>query len=138
MTPIERTLADYGASGMTVGPHVMRHLRTRLDARGVTPAGALRRVPNGRVVRIAGHVIVRQRPGTAKGFLFLTIEDETGISNAVVTPNTFERWRSLVHSAPLLLVEGPVQNVEGVIHVRAERFEAIEVDGEVPPSHDFH
>jgi error-prone DNA polymerase len=83
-------------------------------------------------------VIVRQRPGTAKGFLFLTLEDETGTANAVVTPKTFERSRAILHTSPLLLVEGTVQNVDGVIHVRGKRFERIELDGPTPPSHDFH
>ncbi|MGH7805181.1 MAG: hypothetical protein ACREQJ_12615, partial [Candidatus Binatia bacterium] len=98
----------------------------------------LRPVPNGQWVKIAGHVIVRQRPGTAKGLLFLTLEDETGVSNAIVMPDRFEEHRALLHASPLLLVEGPVQNVDGVIHVRGERFEAIPLAGTTPASHDFH
>ncbi|MGH7859725.1 MAG: OB-fold nucleic acid binding domain-containing protein, partial [Candidatus Binatia bacterium] len=94
-------------------------------------------VADGRRVRIAGQVIVRQRPGTARGFLFLTLEDETGTSNAVVTPQIFERHRLLLHTAPILLVEGYLQSVDGVIHVRARRFEAVPLPGPMPRSHDF-
>jgi error-prone DNA polymerase len=72
-------------------------------------------------VKVAGHVIVRQRPGTAKGFCFLTLEDETGLANVVLTPKFFERHRTLLHTAPLLEVEGDLQSVDGVIHVRARR-----------------
>ena len=137
MSAVEETLADYESSGLTTGPHVMRHLRESLTRRGILSAAALREAPDGRPVKIAGHVIVRQRPGTAKGFLFLTLEDETGTSNAVVTPSVFERHRLLLHTAPLLVVEGPVQNVDGVIHVRGRRFEALPLPGQTPPSHDF-
>ncbi|MGH7898168.1 MAG: error-prone DNA polymerase [Candidatus Binatia bacterium] len=138
MSALEETLADYAGSSLTTGPHLLRHLRPKLRDRGILSAAELRAAPNGSSVRIAGHVIVRQRPGTAKGFLFLTLEDETGTSNAVVTPKTFERNRALLHTSPLLLVEGTVQNVDGVLHVRGRRFEPIEVGGATPPSHDFH
>jgi error-prone DNA polymerase len=90
--------------------------------------------------RIAGAVIVRQRPGSAKGFLFITLEDETGTTNAIVVPDMFQRHRALVQTAGILLVEGPVQNQDGVIHVRARRFERLDGDamaGLLPRSHDF-
>jgi len=138
MTPIEETLADYAGTSLTTGPHLLRHLRPMLRGRGVLSAVELRGARDGSSVQIAGHVIVRQRPGTAKGFLFLTLEDETGTANAVVTPQTFERNRALLHTAPILLVEGKVQNVDGVIHVRGRRFESISIAGPTPPSHDFH
>jgi error-prone DNA polymerase len=137
MAPHERMLADYADTGMTTGPHLLAHLRERLRARGVLAAAELRGARSGSRVKIAGHVIVRQRPGTAKGLLFLTLEDETGTANAIVTPQLFEKQRVLLHTAPVLLVEGPVQNVDGVIHVRGRRFEAIPVPSAVPPSHDF-
>jgi len=76
-------------------------------------------------VKIAGLVIVRQRPGTAKGFCFLTLEDETGIANAVVVPDLFQRHRTIIHTASLLQVEGPLQRVDGVLHVRARRFKPL-------------
>jgi error-prone DNA polymerase len=89
-------------------------------------------------VRIAGHVIVRQRPGTAKGMLFLTIEDETGTCNAVITPALFQRHRTLLHTSRMLIVDGPVQNVDDVIHVQGRRFLELPLRGQPPPSHDFH
>jgi error-prone DNA polymerase len=138
MVPLEQTLADYAGTGMTVGPHLLAHLRPRLRRRAVLTAAELRGAANGAWVRIAGHVIVRQRPGTAKGFLFLTLEDETGTANAVVTPKTFEKHRALLHTAAILLVEGPVQSIDGVIHVRGRRFEEIPLATAIPPSHDFH
>jgi len=111
MSPLDRTLADYRGTGMTVGPHLMQHLREALTARGVVRACDLPRVRDGRWVKVAGLVIVRQRPGSAKGFCFLTLEDETGTCNAVVVPDMFRQYRTLLHTATLLLVEGPVEKV---------------------------
>jgi error-prone DNA polymerase len=127
MSLLERTLADYRGTGLTVGPHLIRHLREELNAKGVTRASDLPRARDGKWAKIAGLVIVRQRPGSAKGFCFLTLEDETGLANAVVVPKMFERHRTVIHTAPLLLVEGPLQIVDGVIHVRARRFERLEL-----------
>jgi error-prone DNA polymerase len=127
MSPVERTLADYKGTGMTVGPHIMKHLREELAQEGVLRACDLPKAQNGSWVKIAGLVIVRQRPGTAKGFCFLTLEDETGIGNAVVVPAMFQKHRALIHTAALLLVEGPLQKVDGVIHVRARRFRPLEI-----------
>jgi error-prone DNA polymerase len=138
MEPLEETVADYAGTSMTVGPHILAHLREELADRGVRSAAELRQTRSGSCVKIAGHVIVRQRPGTAKGLLFLTLEDETGTANAVVMPDVFEKHRVLLHTSPILLVEGPVQNVDGVIHVRGQRFEAIPIHASAPPSHDFH
>jgi error-prone DNA polymerase len=138
MSPIEETLADYASSGLTTGPHVMQHLRTHLRADGVVSSAELKVVPNGRWTRIAGHVIVRQRPGTAKGMLFLTLEDETGTCNVVITPALFHFHRRLLHTARMIVVEGPVQNVDGVIHVQGRRFHDLPLQGDPPPSHDFH
>jgi error-prone DNA polymerase len=121
MSPIECTLADYKNSGITVGPHIMTHLRTELARAGVLRAGDLRRARDGQWMKIAGLVIVRQRPGTAKGFCFITLEDETGTANAVVVPDMFQRYRAVIHTAAVLLIEGPLQKVDDVIHVRASR-----------------
>ena len=132
MSMVERTLADYRGSGVTVGPQLMRYLRAGLTAAGVVCARDLPGWRDGSWVKVAGLVIVRQRPGTAKGFCFLTLEDETGICNAVVVPAQFEKQRALIHTAALLQVEGPLQIVDGVIHVRARRFHALELpDGAV-------
>ena len=140
MTPFESTVADYRGTGLTTRGHLMSHFRERLRARGVLSAAELRGARDGSWVRIAGAVIVRQRPGTAKGFLFLTLEDETGTSNAIVVPDMFQRHRAVVQTAGILLVEGPVQNQDGVIHVRARRFERLDGDAMgdlLPRSHDF-
>ncbi len=118
LTPIQTTLTDYRTTGLTTGPHVMSHLREELRARKVLSAAELKKRPNGMWVRTAGHVIVRQRPGSAKGFCFLTLEDETGTSNAVLTPAAFAKWRVALHASPILEIAGPMQNVDNVIHVR--------------------
>jgi error-prone DNA polymerase len=137
MDALETTLADYRLAGMTTGPQVMTHLRARLQERGVLSAAQLRETPNGRWVRIAGHVIVRQRPGPARGVCFITLEDETGTANGVLMPDEFRRFRSALHSAPILEIAGPVQNVEGVIHVRVRELQPLSTRGELPGSHDY-
>jgi len=138
MTPLEETLADYRASGLSTGPHVMAHLRPRLAAQGLLAAAELRALPNGRWVRTAGHVIVRQRPGSAKGMCFLTLEDETGTSNAVLTPPLFRRFRVPLHTTSLVAIAGPLQNVDGVVHVRVERLAPLDLrDAALPDSHDY-
>ena len=137
MSPLETTLADYRLSGLTTGPQVLAHLRPALRARGLLTAAALRRIPNGQRVRTAGHVIVRQRPGSARGFCFLTLEDETGTANAVLTPAQFRRFRASLHASPLVEIAGPLQSVEGVIHVRVRHLAPLAVDPILPHSHDY-
>jgi error-prone DNA polymerase len=138
MTAIEETLADYSTTSITTGPHVMTHLRPSLKSRGILSAAELADTPNGAWAKAAGVVIVRQRPGTAKGLLFLTLEDETGIANAMVTPELFHANRGLLHRAQMLIVEGPLQKHEGVIHVLGRRFTELKLAGSMPKSHDFH
>ena len=138
MTPFERLDADYRGTGLTTGPHPMHYLREPLDALGVLPASQLEPHPNGRWVKVAGAVITRQRPGTAKGFVFLTLEDETGVSNVVVTPDKFQDNRILVTSEPFLLVEGVLQKQDGVIHVRAKHMKRLGDISLEMESHDFH
>ena len=113
----ERLTADYNGTGLTVGRHPMHFLRAAMIELGVTCARDLPKVPNGGLVRVAGAVIVRQRPGTAKGIMFLSMEDETGISNVVVMPDMFADRRIVLVTEPYLLIEGKVQNVDNVIHV---------------------
>ena len=137
MDALETTLADYRLAGMTTGPQVMSHLRPKLRERGVLSAEELRDTENGRWVRIAGHVIVRQRPGPARGICFVTLEDETGTSNAVLMPDEFRRFRMPLHSSAILEIAGPVQNVDSVIHVRARELHALTTRGELPGSHDY-
>ncbi len=137
MTEVENTLADYRRAGLTTGPQLLAHFRRELRGRGILAAADLRAVPNGRFVRTAGHVIVRQRPGSAKGFVFLTLEDETGLCNAVVTPPVFERFRAPMHAHALLEVAGPIQNVDGVIHVRLTELAPLELHAPLPPSRSY-
>jgi error-prone DNA polymerase len=133
----EETLADYDSMQLTTGPHLIQHFREQLKRDNVVSARDLKGIPNGRRVATAGAVVVRQRPGTAKGFVFLTLEDETGMSQAIVHPNLFSEQRSLIVSSPGLIVEGILQNTDGQCSVKAERFWALEGMSDVA-SHDFH
>ena len=137
MSPGEETIADYDALQLTTGPHLMEHFREQLHRDGIVSAAGLKTLPNGRRVTTAGAVIVRQRPGTAKGFVFLTLEDETGLSQAIIRPDLFREHRALIVSSPGLIVQGKLQNLEGQPSVRAERFWPLEGLAEVA-SHDFH
>ncbi len=138
MSRMDETLADYSATGLTAGPHLMTYLREKLRAQNVLSADDLMHAKHESWVKTAGVVIVRQRPGTAKGFLFLTLEDETGIANLIVTPDLFQKNRLLLRSAGILLAEGVLQQVDGVTAIRARRFAEISIPGTIPPSHDFH
>ena len=137
MTPIERVRADYEGTSLTIGPHPMALCRGELALRGVQRASDLAGGRSGRRVRVAGAVITRQRPGTAKGFVFLTLEDETGIANIIVRPDLFTDERTTVIGAPYLLVEGTLQIQDGVTSVKAERFQALSTNGPEPQSHDY-
>jgi error-prone DNA polymerase len=138
MTSEERLVADFHGTGMTVGPHPMAYYRDELNAMGVLRAIDLADVRNGAIVRVAGAVIARQRPGTAKGFVFLSLEDETGISNAIITPDLFADNRFTVVGGRFLLVEGRLQNIDNVISVKVSRVEALPVSEAAVHSHDFH
>ncbi|MDO8837185.1 MAG: hypothetical protein Q7V01_16395, partial [Vicinamibacterales bacterium] len=138
MTETERMVADYAGTKLTIGPHPMSLRRRELSLRGVLRAIDLPRERNGRRIRVAGTVITRQRPGTAKGFVFLTLEDESGIANVIVRPDLFARSRPAILEEPFLLVEGLLQNQEGVTSVRAERCEGIAGVPIEIESHDFY
>ena len=137
MTEGERLVADYAGTGVTLGRHPMAMRRAELLRRGVLSARELAEAENETRVRVAGSVIVRQRPGTAKGFVFLSLEDETGIANVIVTPQRFARHRLTLVTAPFLLVEGIVQQQDGVVSVRALRVEDLAPLAHNVPSHDF-
>ncbi|HTD45296.1 MAG TPA: error-prone DNA polymerase [Bryobacteraceae bacterium] len=134
----ERLFADYRCTGLTIGMHPMRLHREQMDRLGVIPASKLAQVPDGVLVRIAGSVICRQRPGTAKGFVFVTLEDETGIANAIVMPDLFDAQKLTIVEEPFLLIEGILQNQRGSVSVRASRAEPIRIDAAASVSHDFH
>ena len=125
MNAQERLLADYSGTGVSIGPHPMALQRQKLTRMGVTRASQLRSLPDGKRVRVVGGVIARQRPPTARGFLFMSLEDETGISNIVVHPNMFEQNRLLLISEPFLWVEGILQNQNNVTSIRARKFQAV-------------
>lgn len=137
MTPVERLTADYDGTGVTLGPHPMALHRRDLSLRGVLRSDQLPRTRAGRRVRVAGAVITRQRPGTARGMVFLTLEDEAGLTNVIIRPDVFDRQRVLIVEAPFLLVEGVLQQEEGVTAVRAERVADLHAEGPASPSHDF-
>jgi error-prone DNA polymerase len=138
MNQEERLVADFHGTGLTVGPHPMAYKRAWLNAMGIRRASELRDLPTGKRLRIGGCVITRQRPGTAKGFVFLSLEDETGVANAIVRPDLFHENRLLLTSERFLAVEGILQNQDNVISVRAERVQPLFVTKAETVSHDFH
>jgi error-prone DNA polymerase len=137
MTDSERINADFRGTHVTIGKHPMALHRPAMNALGVIPANQLSRIPNGRFVRTAGCVICRQRPGTAKGLVFLSIEDETGVGNAVVMPDVFERERKTLLENSYLVVEGEMQNIDNVTSIKATRIVPLHVAEAAVPSHDF-
>lgn len=134
----ERLVADYAGTGLTVGKHPMFYRRLELRRSNILSAQELRTRRDGEFVRVAGCIIARQRPGTAKGFIFISMEDETGIANVIVTPDLYERDRVVVTRSRFLLVEGPLQNQDNVIHVKATRLTALSDRALEVRSHDFH
>jgi error-prone DNA polymerase len=138
MTTDERIVADYSGTGLTTGPHPMAYCRAELREAGILAAADLAGVHHHKTVRVAGAVIARQRPGTAKGFVFLSLEDETGISNIIITPDVFERERIGVTHSRFLLITGPIQNQDGVVHVKAQEIAPLEVTQAAIGSRDFH
>jgi error-prone DNA polymerase len=140
MSRVELVAADYLTTGLCTHGHPMEYLRAGLRENGVLSAEELRGVRSGRRVKVAGVVICRQRPGTAKGVCFITLEDETGFSNFVVYADLFQHYRRTIVGSPVLLIEGIVQNEQGVINVQARRITAIAptAGADVIESHDFH
>jgi error-prone DNA polymerase len=137
MTPLERVIADYEGTSLTIGPHPMALRRRDMTLRGVLCASDLPRTRHGRRIRVAGAVITRQRPGTAKGFVFLTLEDETGIANIIVKPGLFDAYRMTIIEEPFLLVEGVLQQQDQVTSVSAEKIFALGGHAPAVESHDF-
>ncbi len=137
MTADERLTADFRGTGLTVGRHPMAHRRETLQRLGVRRAVELKSITDGRYVRVAGCVIVRQRPGTAKGFVFLSLEDETGIANIIVEPALFDREQRTLVSESFLMIDGVLQNQDRVVSVKARRVSPLRF-GAGPESHDFH
>ena len=138
MTQLEETLADYRNSGMTVGPHIMAHLRTSLNEKGITPLIEIQNFPDGCNVRAAGHIIVRQQPTSAKGVCFLTLEDETGIISGTLGREIFSEIRSVLNSTTICEIEGSVRNLNGVVAIKIEDLRSITLEATLPKSHDYH
>jgi error-prone DNA polymerase len=134
----ERMHADFSGTGVTVGRHPMALYRPELDQQGVLRAIDLAHCSDGRFIKVAGAVIVRQRPGTAKGFFFMSLEDETGIANVIVQPDLFEQNRIALLGNAFLVVEGILQNQQNAISIRAARAWGLDVNAIPVPSHDFH
>jgi error-prone DNA polymerase len=128
----ERLVADYHGTGLTTGPHPMAYRRRELQAMNIKSAAELKELRNGTKATVAGCVITRQRPGTAKGLIFMTLEDETGNSNVIVMPDFFEQNRVTI------LYGGTVQSHDGVVHLRAERIAPLRISTAAVSSHDFY
>jgi error-prone DNA polymerase len=137
MTALERLRADYSGQGLTTGPHPMGYLRPQLQ--GEVQVSDLAQLTDGQLLVISGQVICRQRPSTAKGHCFLSLEDETGIGNVFVPSKLFERQRLLIVQEPFLRIRGRLQRVDDVTTVFAFHVERVEQEiGAVASSHDFH
>ncbi len=134
----ERLVADYAGTGLTIGPHPMCYRRAELRRQGVSSAAELQSMHDGRMVIAAGCVIARQRPGTAQGFIFLSMEDETGISNVIIKPQMYEEQKAVVSRSRFLRIEGRLQNQDGVVHVMAMHLEPMQMAAVSVNSHDFH
>ena len=138
MSTSERLIADFSGTGLTIGKHPMEYRRDALSKQHVLSSEQLRHRRDGEYVKTAGLVIARQRPGTAKGFIFISMEDESGIANIIVTPDLYERERLIVTRSKFIIVEGPLQNQDGVIHVKAVRLSSMFDQTLEVYSHDFH
>ncbi|HZP05013.1 MAG TPA: error-prone DNA polymerase [Terracidiphilus sp.] len=138
MTTEERIAADYAGTGLTTGPHPMAYHRAALRREAILAASDLAQYNSNQWVRVAGCVIARQRPGTAKGFVFLSLEDETGIANIILTPDIFDSERLTVTRNRFLLIEGLLQKQDSVIHVKAKHVEPMYISLAEISSHDFH
>jgi len=134
----ERLVSDYHGSGLTTGPHPMFYRREEMRKLKIKSAAELRVMPHGKKATVAGAVITRQRPGTASGLIFLTTEDETGYANVIVMPHVYEKYRQAVLGPKFIRVSGTVQNQDGIVHLKADQVEALQVSAVHVASHDFH
>jgi len=134
----ERLVADYHGTGLTTGHHPMAYRRNVLRARGVKSAIELRTLPHGIQATTAGCVITRQRPGTAKGIIFMTLEDETGTSRVIISPDFYDQNRMVVLNERFVLVSGVVQNQDNIVHLKARNIQPLSISAAPMPSHDFH
>jgi error-prone DNA polymerase len=138
MTTDERLTVDFAGTEITTGPHPMAYYRQALQCNGIISAQELEHSNSNHPVRVAGCVIARQRPGTAKGFVFLSLEDETGIANIIIAPDIFEQNRITITRTTFLLIQGILQIQDGVIHVKAQQILPLHISPVDVRSHDFH
>jgi error-prone DNA polymerase len=140
LSPREETAFDIWGTGLTTGPQPIAHYRAKLDEHRAIAAERLGAMPNHLVCKVGGMVITRQRPGTAKGFVFLTLEDETGLVNVIVNPNVYERNRRLIRSSVALVIEGTLQKEQGTLDILAKRFWALDTEDTITGVHarNFH
>ncbi|HAF14208.1 MAG TPA: error-prone DNA polymerase [Blastocatellia bacterium] len=138
MTRPERMDADFRGTGLTIGRHPVAYHRSELNKLGACRAIDMQQLRNGSAIKVGGWVIVRQRPGTAKGFVFLTLEDETGVANVIITPQLFDKYRLVLVDHPFLLISGTLQNQDNVISVKAKSVRPLSFKVAAAPSHDFH
>jgi error-prone DNA polymerase len=138
MTTDERLIADYAGTGLSVDRHPLFYRRKELEQCGIKTASELAQLGDGEFVRVAGCVIARQRPGTAKGFIFMSLEDETGISNAIITPALYAESTMTVLHERFVYMEGILQNQDNVVHVRAQVIKPLHMAEIQTSSHDFH
>jgi error-prone DNA polymerase len=134
----ERLVADYQGTGLTTGPHPMAYRRKELRSMGIRSAAELRELPHGKNATVAGCVITRQRPGTAKGLIFMTLEDETGNANVIVSQDFYDKNRMAVLYEKFVYISGVVQNQDNIVHLKAQKIGALSVSAAEVQSHDFH
>jgi error-prone DNA polymerase len=134
----ERLVSDYHGTGLTTGPHPMFYRRAEMHRLNIKSAAEMRETAHGKKATVAGAVITRQRPGTASGLIFLTLEDETGYANVIIMPQVYEKYRQAVLEPKFIRVSGIVQNQDGIVHLKAEHVEALIVSAAQMASHDFH
>jgi error-prone DNA polymerase len=125
MNDIDRTIADYKRMGLSSGKHPMTFYRDWLNKKRINACGDLSQLPDGITTTVAGGVICRQRPGTAKGFVFITLEDETGMANIIIRPALFDQYRQVILNNHFLVFQGKLQSSEGVINLLAEKIKAL-------------
>ncbi|MGI9065383.1 MAG: DNA polymerase III subunit alpha [Pyrinomonadaceae bacterium] len=138
MTRPERMDADFRGTGLTIGRHPVAYHRAELNKLGACRAIDMLKMNDGSVIKVGGWVIVRQRPGTAKGFVFLTLEDETGVANVIITPQLFDKYRLVLVDHPFLLISGTLQNQDNVVSIKAKSVRALSFTVAAGTSHDFH
>ncbi len=140
LTPLEATRFDIWGTGVTTGPQPIAHFRELLDRHRVIAAERLAAMPNHLVCKVGGMVITRQRPGTAKGFVFLTLEDETGLINIIVNPAVYEQYRRIIRSSTGLVISGTLQHEQGTLDIIAKHFWPLDTNGALDGIHarNFH